>query len=127
MNEKLAIQELSRDSEIIIKPADEGGAIVLQNMDDYRKEAYRQLNDTDFYWKLKVNPTQEFQKKILEVTDMALQLNWISKSEHDFLNCRHPVVPVFYMLPKIHKSLVNPKGRPIVASRDSVGASVRLC
>lgn len=30
------------------------------------------------------------------------------------------MVPVFDMLPKIHKSLVNPKGRPIVASNDSL-------
>lgn len=83
LNEKLPIQELSRDSEIIIKPVDKGGAIVLQNMDDCKKEAYRQLNDS----KTSIgNPTHEFQR-ILEVTDMALQLNWISKSEHDFLNC----------------------------------------
>ena len=118
--EKLAIQELSRDNDIIIKPADKGGAIVVQNMADYKKEAYRQLNDEHFYRKLKMNPTSDFQKKILDVTDGALALNWITKDEYDFLNCEHPVIPVFYMLPKIHKSLIEPKGRPIVACNDSL-------
>lgn len=30
------------------------------------------------------------------------------------------MIPVFYMLPRIHKSLIEPKGRPIVASNDSL-------
>ncbi len=119
-NESLAIQELSRDKDIIIKPADKGGAIVVQNMADYKKEAYHQLNDEQFYRKLKINPTSDFQKKILDVIDTALDLNWISKDEHDFLNCEHPVIAVFYMLPKIHKSLIQPKGRPIVVSNNSL-------
>lgn len=120
LNEKLAIQELSRDTDIIIKPADKGGAIVVQNMADYQKEAYRQLNDEEFYRRLHANPTADFQRKIKDVTDNALKMHWISKDEHCFLNCKHPVIPMFYMLPKIHKSLVSPKGRPIVASNDSL-------
>lgn len=52
-----------------------------------KKEAYRQLNDEQFYRKLKANPTLDSQKKILNATDVALKLNWISEDEHDFLNC----------------------------------------
>ena len=59
-----AIQELSNDSEIIIKPADKGGSIVVQNMSDYKEEAYRQLNDEQFYRRLKTNPTRDFQKRL---------------------------------------------------------------
>lgn len=119
-NEKLAIQELSEDTSIIIKPADKGGAIVVQNMSDYKREAYRQLDDEEFYRRLSTNPTKDFQRRIQDISDNALRMHWISKKEHSFLNCQHPVTPVFYMLPKIHKSLVNPKGRPIVASNESL-------
>lgn len=31
-------------------------------------------------------------------------LGWISQNEFDFLYCQHPIRPVFYTLPKIHKS-----------------------
>lgn len=119
-DEKSAITELSKDTNIIIKAADKGGAIVVQNISDYKKEAYRQLDDDEFYRRLSGNPTKDFQRRIIDITDNALRMHWISKNEHSFLNCKHPVTPVFYMLPKIHKSLVNPKGRPIVASNDSL-------
>ncbi len=120
-DEHLAIQELkNKDSEIVIKPADKGDAIVIQNMSDYKEEAFRQLNDELFYRKLRADPTLDFQKKISDVTSRALELKWISKNEYDFLNCKHPVTTVFYMLPKIHKSLVKPKGRPIIARNDSL-------
>lgn len=98
-------------NDIIIKPADKGGAIVVQNMADYKKkkrkkkEAYRQLNDEQFYRKWKANPTLDFQKKIFNATDMALKLNWISEDEHYFL----PVTPVFVCYQKFTKALSNLK------------------
>lgn len=119
-DEQCAIQELAKDSEIIIKPADKGGAIVIMNSTDYITEAYRQLNDETFYRKLNTDPTIDFKNIIVELTSQALEQNWITKDEFNYLNKQHPVTPVFYMVPKIHKSLINPKGRPIVASIESL-------
>lgn len=118
--ERNAIQELAKDTEIVIKPADKGGAIVILNNTDYLTEAYRQLNDETFYRKLKTDPTVDFKKIIVELTTQALEQHWITKEEFNYLNKDHPVTPVFYMLPKIHKSLIKPKGRPIVASNESL-------
>jgi hypothetical protein len=41
--EKLALRSLSNDSNIVIKPADKGGAVVVMNRDLYVSEARRQL------------------------------------------------------------------------------------
>ena len=50
--EKQCLAELKTRNDIIIKPADKGSSIVIQNIDDYVKEGLRQLNDTNFYQKL---------------------------------------------------------------------------
>lgn len=46
--------------------------------------------------------------------------DWISKKEHDFLQSKCPRIASFYMLPKIHKNLENPPGRPIISGNGSV-------
>lgn len=34
--------------------------------------------------------------------------------------CKEPKIPSFYMLPKIHKNLENPPGRPIISGNESL-------
>ena len=43
------IKELKNDAEIIIKPADKGGAVVVMQTELYRLEAMRQLTNTKYY------------------------------------------------------------------------------
>ncbi|CAJ0931797.1 unnamed protein product [Ranitomeya imitator] len=52
-----ALQSLRNDKNIIIKPADKGGAIVVMNRLDYTKEIYRQLHDDTVYRLLPADPT----------------------------------------------------------------------
>jgi len=40
---------------------------------------------------------------------------WISDSELIFLFNENPRMASFYMLPKIHKCLENPPGRPVIS------------
>ncbi|XP_053548919.1 cilia- and flagella-associated protein 46-like [Bombina bombina] len=42
----------------------------------------------------------------------------ITKKEFDFLVNLHPIEPTFYCIPKLHKSMKNPPGRPIVSGID---------
>jgi hypothetical protein len=43
------LAEIKQASNIVIKPADKGSAVVIQNREDYIAEGLRQLSDRDFY------------------------------------------------------------------------------
>ena len=47
--ERSAKRSLSQNRDIIIKKADKGSAVVIQNRSDYIKEGLRQLSDRNFY------------------------------------------------------------------------------
>lgn len=119
-SEKLAIDQLAKNDSIVVKPADKGGAVVVLNKEKYIEEALRQLNNSDFYKKLSSNPMDRTKERLNELLSTAMEAGWISKKEHDFLLCEHPRIPTFYMLPKVHKSLECPPGRPIISSNGSL-------
>ena len=50
--ERKALKDLSKNRDIVIKPADKGSAVVVTNTSDYIKEGERQLKDEKFYRKL---------------------------------------------------------------------------
>ena len=52
IKERKAIISLKKNSGIIIKLADKGGAIVIQNKEDYIKEGERHLKQHQHYKKL---------------------------------------------------------------------------
>ena len=52
-DELFAFKSLRSRNDVVIKPADKGGAVVVWRADLYRQEALRQLNDASFYTKLK--------------------------------------------------------------------------
>lgn len=66
------------------------------------------------------NPADNFKNQITEYIDAALKRGWITKKEKDFLLLKYPLCPVFYGLPKVLKSTINPTLRPIVASIGSL-------
>ncbi|CAJ0943869.1 unnamed protein product [Ranitomeya imitator] len=90
------------------------------NRHHYVTEVRRQLSDTNTYRKLQGDPTFSIQRKINTVIDKYMNLGTIDNKTKTYLINHHPVTPVMYILPKIHKNLQNPPGRPIVASTDSV-------
>jgi hypothetical protein len=59
------IQELKERDDIVIKPADKGSAVVMDNV-EYLEEANTQLTDERFYKKLDSDPTEEFSTKITQ-------------------------------------------------------------
>ncbi|CAJ0929934.1 unnamed protein product [Ranitomeya imitator] len=114
--EKGALSHLKTNCEFIIREADKGGNIVLWPHDMYLEEAHRQLDNNRFYRRLPSDPTGVYATKLRTLIDRAFELGIINKGERDFIWVKHPVISTFYMLPKIHKDIHRPPGRPIVSS-----------
>ncbi|CAB1331378.1 unnamed protein product [Coregonus sp. 'balchen'] len=105
---------------IIIKPADKGGAIVIQNAADYVKTILRQLSEDEFYKGLPKDPTNQFKSLIHDKLSKFLNEGEITKTEYEYMKVDCPTKPVIYALPKIHKSMKPPRpGKPIVSSNGS--------
>ena len=121
-----ALKQLRNDNTIVIKKADKGSTVVIMNRDDYIAEVERQLNDTKFYEKLDENPQEQFRKDIDEVlTNIE-----ISESTRENISpSGSGRIPIFYVLPKIHKTLdsalpLGYPGRPIVSGCGSLTENI---
>uniref|UniRef100_A0A8C5LVT7 Reverse transcriptase domain-containing protein n=1 Tax=Leptobrachium leishanense TaxID=445787 RepID=A0A8C5LVT7_9ANUR len=118
--ERKALSSLKNDSDIIIKPADKGGGIVVMNKEAYNQEASRQLNDGTTYRLLPSNPTQAVKIELSNLLSKGSDVGILNEHELKYLNPPHPKIPVFYLLPKMHKDPIQPPGRPIISGIQSV-------
>ena len=108
-----AHQNLKTRYDIVIKPADKGGAVVVWRTDLYKQEAFRQLADTKFYAKVNKDLTQANQKIVKDtVNKLILEQKLPSTARNLFLTT--PKTSTFYFKPKIHKP--NNPGRPIISA-----------
>lgn len=118
-----ALVGLCKLDNIIIKPADKGGQIVLQDRTDYLLEANRQLDDTNYYKKLSGPLQLETQTMIRAIIDKLYVNKYINFKQMAYLyGPANPRPRLFYLLPKIHKKPESwtvpfriPVGRPIVS------------
>lgn len=128
-----ALRKLSAQTNIIIKPADKGKAVVIQNRSDYIFEAEKQLSDPNYYKLITAPLAPTNIEKLTEILNELCTDNFITKNQCDFLmpqpdyKNRH-----FYLLPKIHKAKESwtiphkiPPGRPIVS--DCGSESSHIC
>ena len=63
-NETDALQQLSQRDDILITKVDKGGAVLIMDVDDYIRDANRQLNNTDFYKKIPNDPTESNRNEV---------------------------------------------------------------
>lgn len=87
-------------ADIIIKSADKGGGIVLQNKADYIKEARRFLSDRTTYNKLKKDPTTDFAHEVNVLVKSSLDKGVISKTEASFFCKSFLSDPIFLSFAK---------------------------
>lgn len=115
--ERAALFRLSNNTDIIIKPADKGGATVIMNAKDYVKEAKRQLDNEEYYKRVGRDLTLEHEQLINQSLDTLMDDGELEEEVAKLLRPAQSRTPIFYMLPKIHK--VNNPGRPVVSSVNS--------
>ena len=99
-----ALQKLIARTDIIIKPADKGKAVVVLDTEDYKKECYRQLNDPKFYKKIKKDNTHEIEERIRRRLKQMIIDYEIDQQAYSYLLPRRSRPARFYILPKIHKN-----------------------
>ncbi|XP_056408621.1 uncharacterized protein LOC130313384 isoform X2 [Hyla sarda] len=115
-----ALNELMELKDVVFKPADKGGNVVVWPISKYEREVFRQLKDKDTYAKLTSNPITQFSIRLGQILDSAFKSGIIDKKTHSGLMLPYPQTPTFYIIPKIHKDPLNPPGRPIVSGIDGI-------
>ena len=119
MDEKSALAELKSATQIVIKPADKGSAVVIQNRDDYITEGLRQLSDSNFYTETDSDLTHNHNELIHSLASKLHEQGQISDKCRNYLCIQKPKTPQLYLLPKIHKNKTPVPGRPIVSANNS--------
>ena len=113
-----ALKSLRSNTNIIIKKADKGSAVVIQDRRDYIEEGLKQLNDKKFYREVDTDLTAHHRDLVsLKVTNM-LRAGEITDKCANYLVIDNPRTANFYLLPKIHKGKIPPPGRPIVSANE---------
>ena len=118
-DESAALINLQKRDDIVIKPADKGGAVVVWDGKLYIEEAYKELDNPKNYQKLNKKTTTTKQTLSLDQRQISKNVRELISTDALPMTARllikhHPKLPTFYLLPKIHK--FNNPGRPIVSA-----------
>ena len=116
------IKMLEENKEVIIRPADKGGAIVVLAKDYYYEELAKQLEDTNTYIKLRSNPTGEYKEELVDLIYRGKEKGVLNKREAKYLIPEVCRVPIIYTVPKVHKDSEKPPGRPIINGIQSINS-----
>ena len=131
--ERTALKELMENDDIIIKPADKGGCLVIMNKSFYRDKLVIQDHlNSDTYEKSDIASDSRTMQELQGL--MEIHQDCLTSKEREFICDFEWQTSEFYVLPKIHKcqsiisainaqdtfviNLQDPfdlKGRPIVA------------
>nr|XP_054774799.1 uncharacterized protein LOC129282974 [Lytechinus pictus] len=114
-----ALNDLKKDKNIRVLPADKGRTVVILNTCDYNSKCESLLNDTNTYKKLgSKDPTSKYKKELVSALQEIERDGGINRDEYRRLYPTTDTPPKFYGLPKIHKP--NIPLRPIVSSIGSI-------
>ncbi len=111
-----ALKELAAGSEIVIKNADKGSGIVIEDRDKYIADGKEHLEDTNIYEKIDADPTVQLAKAINKFTNRMHDKGIIDSPTHTYLHFKEEQMPrtqQLYFLKKIHKNPI--AVRPIVS------------
>ena len=105
VSERRAIINLKKNKDIVIKNADKGSSVVVENREDYIAEGLKHLSDQSIYQNIPTDPTQELAKTINGYVIKLKNKGYIDRHTKDFLTLQLPVrTQLLYFLKKLHKT-----------------------
>ena len=122
--EHQALLDLQNNKSIVIRKADKGSAIVIQDIEDYRAEGCKQLSDDKYYRKVESDLTIEHSERVNAVLTHMLESGKILSKTFENLFNDKPRTSQFYLLPKVHKRRDKPPGCPIVSANECPTESI---
>lgn len=119
---KVGLKSLCDRKDLIIRPADKGGGLVILDKSDYHQEMCRILDDTSTYSPLTMDPMKTLQKNLQVLINKGFTDGILDRKE--YLVPTIPRILVMCYLPKIHKNITKSPGRPIVSGINSVTSRI---
>ena len=113
---RMTLKDLKSYEDIVIKSADKGSAVVVWGREDYCREASEQLTDELVYDRVNDNPLGRVTTLIDEKLRELVGAGKITEENRRYLKGKNVVLGHFYLLPTIHKRVMNVPGRPVVSN-----------
>lgn len=82
------------------------------------------LNNIKCYRKISPSLVDKFNKEFFSLVDESLNEGVITRDTWDFIRTRHPHLPMFYALPKVHKDPYDRSGRPIISGNGCISEGI---
>ena len=115
--QRIALRKLRKRKDIIIKKADKGSTVVIQDRQKYIDTGLEHLSDKNTYSELEEDQTKQVAEEVTQTVRAMYQEGHIDKPTAEYL-LPPPMVrtQAMYFLKKIHKN--PPTARPIVSGCD---------
>lgn len=114
-NKRKALRNLETNPNLVIKPSDKGGNIVLMDNERYERICLNILSNKEWYIQISSLLPEQFNDKFYTIIDRARNNGVITEEIWEFLRIPLPRMVTFYSITKTHKSVTNPPGQPIVS------------
>ena len=121
-----ALDNLSHDDSIIIKPADKGSGIVIWDRSDYLLACQRQLSEQQVHEKIEQSPLEKVTKRIKTTLKQMVRKKEIETKVMEYLLVKRPQLGRIYLLPKIHKRKTCVPGRPVILNNQTAIENISL-
>ena len=105
--QKRALKDLATDTTLVIKNADKGSGIVVEDRDKYIRDGLSHLSDANIYREIESDPTDQLAQAINTLTQSLFRDGTIDATTSDYLKfptTKMPRTQQMYFLKKIHKS-----------------------